>query len=262
MSDEASRSSQWLHYKRARAALDEASVHLRRAEQRSSSPHRMSFVRERGAVLRALDDAEHAVDEALRALLALAPSEPTEWWPGGWVNWIPLGEHVTAHRPLSADGETTKALWRTEHGADLRRHPVVRLPDRRWAGAPPPRWTPVDPPLWEPIPDGLRRRPVDSAFWSAQRSRVHEMGGPSGTDMVVWIATAAASGMVGNAAYDAAKIAVRRLRTPKVESDEETSTPTSPPIGERGTRHTAQPGLHIDLPRVAPPVLGDDTVEW
>ncbi|WP_143035996.1 hypothetical protein [Lentzea fradiae] len=154
------------------------------------------------------DEAGDVVVQARAALLELAPAQPTPWWPGGWV----------------CPGEPPALVFQTEAEA------LAARPD----SVPPNEW----PVRWTAVLSG--DQVLDEAFWE-DRPKERVLG--AGADLAQWLAAAAASGMVGNAAYDAVKFAVGKPREPDEVPD-----------GEPRTLRQ----MDIDVPPGAPPVLGQD----
>ncbi|MBW4718016.1 hypothetical protein [Saccharothrix obliqua] len=141
-------------------------------------------------------------------------------------------------------------------------------------------WTPTEPIAWgRPSSAPLL---LDAVFWrevdaTGSRYGVADLalfeplprGTPPGVEIqpvrsadnyvnpALWIAAAAGSGLVGNAAYDMAKHLVRKFVSHRAKhSDPGTTEATAPPPVDEGREPRRV--LDIDLPPAAPPVLGVD----
>ncbi|WP_199440480.1 hypothetical protein [Umezawaea beigongshangensis] len=198
-----------------------------------------------------LAEAQSAAVEAYYLLMSTAPSAPTEWWPGGWVA---SGPDWQEGKPWSGQAGSVQA-WRTEQEAHDSR--PEQIPPDHWVV----RWTPTaegrDTRLWA----------LDAVFWRREDSNDDplleeqcELDDPGIVNTLLWVGTAAASGMIGNAAYDAAKAAVRKLTgNPEREALEETTPSRS--SASHDPVLSARQELEIDIPPAAPPVLGEENVD-
>ncbi|WP_143531884.1 hypothetical protein [Saccharothrix sp. ALI-22-I] len=212
------------------------------------------------------------LEEASQAVRDLAPSKPTDWWPGAW-----LGEQTDLPPGVTP-------MWRKVCRTEWEAH------QERPEHLAPEQWT-VE---WEPtIPCLLGTDKVfifgddllDAQFWQDVDATGRVDWVPSSkpfvpttsvsdvVDTAAWIGTAAVSGMIGNAAYDGIKATVKGIRDRRPHGRDGTQDTAASPVSStddpecntptpaRLAPDRAQRRLDIDIPDGAPPIIGQDVID-
>ncbi|WP_132121687.1 hypothetical protein [Actinocrispum wychmicini] len=204
------------------------------------------------------------LERAIEAVRDLTPNEPTLWWPGGWLG-RPIDGYLLQRMVMDRPVRCTEL-------EAIEDRPIGLAPEE-WAT----EWIPTLPAnLHRPDEFRVWDDLLDAQSWRdmMEGGRVRTIPGTRPTEIaghVMWVLTAAASGMIGNAAYDAAKNAVTKFRqrqsrherdttqSAKASSAHDSADGDSASTGRRPVR--ALHPLDIDIPEGIPPVLGLDTSE-